>query len=234
MRCVRSKRRKGLPASTWRASLPGADAGAITTSCSSYSGVQRVLAILRPASTRKAASSSPSSTLPASSLALPDRMRTSSLGWAFFSPDTTLDSVPMHDTMLPTDTAPANSPGTVLGRRIRSYKSSKCLISGSNSRPAALRMASRPLRSNSSRPSSASNDRIWKLTAAWVSATCSAASEKEPWWATARKVRKNRMVLIAVTHKNFFYDGTKNQIDLIRSREYLRLLNRSDRLETST
>eukprot|EP01046_Picozoa_sp_COSAG06_P091811 COSAG06_NODE_38080_length_427_cov_2.048780_1_plen_35_part_10 len=35
-----------------------------------------MLAILRPASTRKAASSSPSSTLPASLLALPDRMRT--------------------------------------------------------------------------------------------------------------------------------------------------------------
>ncbi|MNX76173.1 hypothetical protein D3C86_1076720 [compost metagenome] len=102
----------------------------------------------------------------------------------------------MQDTMLPTDTDPASSPGTVLGSLILSYKSSKCLISGSNSRPAAFRMARRPLRSNSSRPSSASSERIWKLTAAWVRATCSAASEKEPWWATARNVRRNRIVLI--------------------------------------
>ena len=156
VRWVRSKRRKGLLASTWRASLPGAPGGAITTSSSSYSGVQRVLAILRPASTRKAASRSPSSTRPASSLALPDSTRTSSFGCAFFRPDTTLDSVPMQDTMLPTDTEPASSPGAVRGRRRRSYMSSSCLASGSSSRPAALRMASRPLRSNSSRPSSVS------------------------------------------------------------------------------
>ena len=62
----------------------------------------------------------------------------------------------MQDTMLPTDTEPASSPGAVRGRRRRSYMSSSCLASGSSSRPAALRMASRPLRSNSSRPSSVS------------------------------------------------------------------------------
>ncbi len=151
-------------------------------------------------------------------------MRTSSLGCDFFMPDTTLDRVPMQDTMLPTETDPASSPGTVRGSRMRSYKSSKCLISGSNSRPAAFRMASRPLRSNSSRPNSASSERIWKLTAACVRATCSAASENEPWWATARKVRRKRIVLMGLIHKNFFHDRTKNQIDLIRSREYLRLL----------
>ncbi|CFN74460.1 Uncharacterised protein [Bordetella pertussis] len=80
VRWVRSKRRNGLAASTSRASAPGAWGCASTTSGSSYRGVQRVLAILRPASTTRAASSSPASTLPASSLALPENTRTSSAG----------------------------------------------------------------------------------------------------------------------------------------------------------
>ncbi|CFN74457.1 Uncharacterised protein [Bordetella pertussis] len=104
----------------------------------------------------------------------------------------------MHDTMAPTETEPASSPGTLRGAFRWSYKSSSRLISGTSSRPAAFRMASRPPRSNSSRPSSASSARIWKLTAACVSATCSAASENVPCCATARKVRRNRMLLIKI------------------------------------
>ena len=85
----------------------------------------------------------------------------------------------MQDTMLPTDTEPASSPGGA--RQAQAVVHVQQLPGfGQQPRPAALRMASRPLRSNSSRPSSVSRERIWKLTAAWVRATCSAASEKEP------------------------------------------------------
>ena len=155
VRWVRSKRRKGLFASTWRASLPGAPGGrsppallhtAASSGCWPSCG--------RPRPGRRHPGRRPRRGRPARWPC--PTARTSSFGCAFFRPDTTLDSVPMQDTMLPTDTEPASSPGAVRGRRRRSYMSSNCLASGSSSRPAALRMASRPLRSNSSRPSSVS------------------------------------------------------------------------------
>ena len=155
VRWVRSKRRKGLLASTWRASLRRAGDH---HSSSSYSAQRCWPSCGRPRPGRRHPGRRPRRGRPAR---WPARQHAHvQLRMRFFRPDTTLDSVPMQDTMLPTDTA--SSPARCAAGA-GSYMSSSCLASAGrggveDGQPAAAveQLAAQ----------FGFQERIWKLTAA--------------------------------------------------------------------